>query len=183
VKRPVSLVLVIPLLVLALSASGCKSTSTATPAATPSASVTASASTSACPTSNTTAFAKSKFVLHVGLAAGTFHRYIYAPYQAKAFSKGTSGRLKASLKGGATALFDVHEINKAIVDVKASPVLCKALVALLTRVAAAFQALKSKLTGGDTSGVPALQTALSSVSSTSAQDGAAITESTDESQG
>jgi len=35
-----------------------------------------------CPTSNTKSFAKSKFVLHVGLAAGTFHRYLYKPFKA-----------------------------------------------------------------------------------------------------
>jgi hypothetical protein len=41
-----------------------------------------------CPTSNTKSFAKTKFVLHAGLAFGAFHRYLYKPYQAGTFNKG-----------------------------------------------------------------------------------------------
>ena len=41
-----------------------------------------------CPTSNTKSFAKTKFVLHAGLAFGAFHRYLYKPYKNHAFSKG-----------------------------------------------------------------------------------------------
>ena len=136
-----------------------------------------------CPTSNTTNFAKSKFVLHVGLAAGTFHRYLYKPFKSGTFSKGASGRISSMVKGGATALFDEHEIRLAIADVKASPALCKVLIAPLSAVADKFGTLKSKVTGGDTSQLNTINSDLTSISSTSAKDGAPITESTDESAG
>ncbi len=145
----------------------------------------AAATTSAggCPTSNTKSFAKSKFVLHVGLAAGTFHRYLYKPFKAGTFHKGASGRISGLVKGGATALFDEHEIRQAITDVKASPALCKVLIAPLSEVADKFTAMKSKLTSGDTTSLDTVNSSLSSISSTSAKDGAPITERTDQSAG
>jgi len=136
-----------------------------------------------CPASNTTNFAKSKFVLHVGLAAGTFHRYLYKPFKAGTFHKGASGRVSGLIKGGVTALFDEHEIRLAIADVKASPALCKVLIAPLSAAADKFGAMKSKLTGGDTSSLDNANSSLSSISSTSAKDGAPITERTDQSAG
>jgi hypothetical protein len=145
----------------------------------------AAATTSAggCPTSNTKSFAKSKFVLHVGLAAGTFHRYLYKPFKAGTFHKGASGRISGLVKGGATALFDEHEIRQAITDVKANPTLCKVLIAPLSEVADKFTAMKSKLTSGDTTSLDTVNSSLSSISSTSAKDGAPITERTDQSAG
>ncbi len=136
-----------------------------------------------CPTSNTKSFAKSKFVLHVGLAAGTFHRYLYKPFKAGTFHKGASGRISGLVKGGATALFDEHEIRQAITDVKANPTLCKVLIAPLSEVADKFTAMKSKLTSGDTTSLDTVNSSLSSISSTSAKDGAPITERTDQSAG
>ena len=136
-----------------------------------------------CPASNTTNFAKSKFVLHVGLAAGTFHRYLYKPFKAGTFHKGASGRVSGLIKGGVTALFDEHEIRLAIGDVKASPALCKVLIAPLSAAADKFGAMKSKLTGGDTSSLDTVNSSLASISSTSAKDGAPITERTDQSAG
>jgi hypothetical protein len=58
-------------------------------------------------------FAKTKFVLHAGLAFGAFHRYIYKPYRAHAFRTGAPGRTKAMVKAGAAALFAVHELKQA----------------------------------------------------------------------
>ncbi len=150
----------------------------ASPAATPS-----TAGTATCPTSNTTNFAKTKFVAHVGAAAGTFHRYLYKPFKAGTFHKGASGRVAAIVKGGATALFDEHELRLAIGDVKASPALCKVLIAPLSAAADKFGAMKSKLTGGDTSSLDSANSDLASISSTSAKDGDPITESTNENTG
>jgi hypothetical protein len=61
-------------------------------------------------------FAKTKFVLHVGLAFGAFHRYIYKPLKAGAFKSGAPGRVKALLKAGVAALFAVHELKVAHED-------------------------------------------------------------------
>jgi len=61
-------------------------------------------------------FAKTKFVLHLGLAFGAFHRYIYKPYRAGAFKSGAPGRAKAIVKAGAAAVFMVHELRTARED-------------------------------------------------------------------
>lgn len=58
-------------------------------------------------------FAKTKFVLHAGLAFGAFHRYIYKPYRAHKFSSGAPGRTTALAKAGAAGLFAVHELRQA----------------------------------------------------------------------
>lgn len=58
-------------------------------------------------------FAKTKFLLHSGLAFGAFHRYILKPYRAGAFRKNAPGRTKALAKGGVAAVFAVHELKQA----------------------------------------------------------------------
>jgi hypothetical protein len=52
-------------------------------------------------------FAKTKFVLHAGLAFGAIHRYIYKPLRAGALHNGAPGRVKVLLKGAAAAIFAV----------------------------------------------------------------------------
>jgi len=61
-------------------------------------------------------FAKTKFVIHVGLAFGAFHRYIYKPLKAGAFKSGAPGRVKALVKAAAAAIFAVHELKVAHED-------------------------------------------------------------------
>jgi len=61
-------------------------------------------------------FAKTKFVLHMGLAFGAFHRYIYKPLKTGAFKSGSPGRVKALIKAAAAALFAVHELKVAHED-------------------------------------------------------------------
>jgi hypothetical protein len=61
-------------------------------------------------------FAKTKFLVHMGLAFGAFHRYIYKPYKAGAFSSGAAGRIKALAKAGAAGLFASHELKVANED-------------------------------------------------------------------
>ena len=46
-------------------------------------------------------FAKTKFVLHTGLAIGAFRRWIYKPWKAGTFKKGADGRTKALVKAAA----------------------------------------------------------------------------------
>lgn len=138
-----------------------------------------SAAAGDCPTSNTVSFAKTKFVAHLGLAAGTFHRYIYKPYKAGSFASGTSGRTLSLVKAGASALFAEHEARLAIEDVKASPALCNALVAPLSDLADKLHGLKTQLTGGNLSALEGANTALAGITSTSSAHGAPITETTD----
>lgn len=129
-----------------------------------------------CPTSNTTAFAKTKFVLHSGLAFGAFHRYLYKPYQAGTFKKGASGRIAAFIKGGLAALFVKREIRLASEDVKANPTLCKAIAAPLAKIGDSVQSALDKLKGGDASGITDTNSLISNVEGTSSKDGAPITE-------
>ncbi|HTS73873.1 MAG TPA: hypothetical protein VMG74_09185, partial [Gaiellaceae bacterium] len=69
-RYPVSLVAAMCVLALAITACG-SSKSTATSSA--------AAGTATTATTSTTHLAKTKFVLHAGLAFGAFHRWIYKP--------------------------------------------------------------------------------------------------------
>jgi len=103
-----------------------------------------------CPSSNAKNFAKTRFVLHTGEAFGAFHRYLYKPYQAGSFRKGSPGRIKAFVKAAAAALFIKRQVRLATEDVKANPTLCKAVAAPLAKVGA------ESVKPGETRGVYAL---------------------------
>jgi len=142
-----------------------------------------SADANGCPTSNTTPFAKTKFVLHTGLAFGTFHRYIYKPYTNHQFSSGAHGRVLALVKAGATALFDKREIRLAVQDVKANPTLCRVLAAPLGQLSDSLTGLENKVKSGDLSAVSAVESQIAGIGSASAKNGTSITESTNQSAG
>ena len=175
------------LLLVAFVATGCKSKTTSSSTSSPSSGQTISASVasggsgsvepaSTCPTSNTTSFAKTKFVLHTGLAFGAFHRYLYKPYQAGTFKSGAHGRISAFIKAGLAALYIKREVRLASADVAANPLLCKAIAAPLRTVGTDIHAAVSKLKGGDASALTAIQTTIGSVEGKSAQNGATVTE-------
>jgi hypothetical protein len=84
-------------------------------------------------------FAKTKFVLHTGLAFGAIHRYIYKPLRAGALRSGAPGRVKVILKGAAAAVFAVHELRLAHDDALSSD--------LLRPLANKVDGLSGKLTG------------------------------------
>lgn len=88
-----------------------------------------------------------KFVLHAGLAAGAFHRYIYKPFRAGTFNKGAKGRRLALFKAGLAGLFSFHELRLAIRDAQASKTLAR-LVAPLNGLAARMQGLGTALRHG-----------------------------------
>lgn len=132
-----------------------------------------------CPTSNTVAFAKTKFVAHAGLAFGAFHRYLWKPLQAGTFRKGASGRFAAFVKGGLAALFVKREVRLAAEDAKANPTLCRAIAAPLAAVGDTVQAAFDKAKSGDTSGLTSVNSAIGSVEDSSSRSGDAITENDD----
>ncbi len=84
-------------------------------------------------------FAKTKFLLHMGLAFGAIHRYIYKPLRNGALRRGAPGRIKVLLKGAAAALFAVHELRVAHDDALSS--------SLLRPLANKIDGLGSKLAG------------------------------------
>ncbi len=92
-------------------------------------------------------FAKTKFLLHSGLAFGSFHRYILKPYRAGKFQKGTPGRTKALVKAGAAALFAYHELKVARTDAVCDGPRLRRLAESLTSAIDALQSLRALKTG------------------------------------
>lgn len=68
-------------------------------------------------------FAKTKFLVHAGLALGAIHRYIYKPLRDGALRAGAPGRVAVLLKGAAAAIFAVHELKLAHDDALSSDLL------------------------------------------------------------
>src|SRR5581483_11234934 len=68
--------------------------------------------------SQTTHFAKTKFVLHAGLAFGAIHRYIYKPYKQGKFAGGLFHHKLATIKAALAAGFAYHEIRLALNDAR-----------------------------------------------------------------
>lgn len=94
---------------------------------------------------STTHLAKTKFVLHAGLAFGAFHRYIYKPYKEGKFSGGLLHHKLTTLKAALAAAFAYHEVKLALQDARASKLLSRALgplLALQTKLAALATGLK-----------------------------------------
>ncbi|RMI42011.1 hypothetical protein EBO15_21300 [Actinomadura harenae] len=110
---------------------------------------TGTASPAACPTSSTKKFAKTRFVGDAGLAFGSFHRYIYKPWQAGSFKSGAQGRGKAIAKAAAAGAFTVNRLNAARKLVNADPTLCKALKQPLDNLWASVSGLTGKLKSGN----------------------------------
>jgi hypothetical protein len=119
-------------------------------------------------------FAKTKFLLHAGLAFGAFHRYIYKPFKSGGFTPVTSHKL-AIVKAGAAGLFAYHEIKIALVDAQSSSTLSK-LVSPLTALQSKMSSLGSGLKSGklDGSAISDANSSVSSIGSRSASSGASI---------
>jgi hypothetical protein len=101
-------------------------------------------------------FAKTKFVLHAGIAAGAFYRYIYNPYRAGTFKKNAPGRKKALVKAAATSLVVVHELKVASRDAQCDGPALKKLASPIRALIDAVTSLKAIETGG---GLGAIATA------------------------
>jgi hypothetical protein len=150
------------LLVATLALAGCGSSSSSSAAGSGSA-----GSTSSTPHIT---FAKTKFLIHAGLAFGAFHRYIYKPFRSGGFTPVL--RHKAAIvKAGLAALFAYHEVKLALTDAQASPVLRK-LVSPLTALQAKLSSLGGKLKQGqlDGSGINSANSTVNSVGSQSASN-------------
>ena len=119
-------------------------------------------------------FAKTKFLLHAGLAAGSFHRYIYKPYRAGAFKQGAPGRKKALVKAGASALFAYHELKVAAEDARCDGAVLKKLGSPLSGALQAISALKGVLGAGNLAGIGGAAAALDGLVSKAGQSGVQI---------
>ncbi len=68
-------------------------------------------------------FAKTKFVLHMGLAYGAFSRYIKNPYQRGAFKSGAPKRKRAIVKAALAGAFSYRELKLARRSAESSEIL------------------------------------------------------------
>ena len=166
-RYPVSLIAVLILLSLAIVGCGSSSTSSAGQAAAGSGGAT-----------STTKFAKTKFVLHAGLAFGAFHRWIYKPAKAGTLTHPLQHPLTAA-KAALAAAFVYHEVKLALADAQADPTLSK-LVAPVTALQDKFHALAGSVKSGGVSSadVSGLASTISSIKDQAASAGQSITEQT-----
>jgi hypothetical protein len=116
-------------------------------------------------------FAKTKFVLHAGLAYYAFHHYIYDPFKAGTFT-GPS-KVSAIVKAAAAALVVYHEMNEALGDAKCSGAL-STLVSPITAVLGLIQSAATSLKGGSLPDIGSLGTALDSIGSSASGLGVPI---------
>jgi hypothetical protein len=163
---PVALALATTL-TLALATSGCGSKTVATTSA-------GQATTRTVPNIH---FAKTKFVLHMGLAFGAFHRYISKPLAAGAFGPGAPHRVRSIVKAGTAALFAVHELRMAREDALADDRL-RPLTERVERLLGRLVHLGSALKRGtlEPSAILGSAGAVSALSTASGALGAAIEE-------
>ncbi len=162
------------LIMLALTlATGCGSKSSTTGSA--------ASSSSGAPAQTTTPaktvhFAKTKFLIHAGLAFGAFHRYLYKPFKAGAFNHPLQHKL-ALVKATAAALFVVHEVKQAGEAAQGSAVLRK-LFSPLTALAGTVIGLAKGLTSGhvDASSLGSANGTIDSIKSGASSAGASIAE-------
>jgi len=119
-------------------------------------------------------FAKTKFLLHAGLAAGAFHRYIYKPYRAGAFKQGAPGRKKALIKAGTSALLAYHELKVAAEDARCDGAVLKKLGTPLADVLQAISSVKGALGTGNLAGIAGASAALDRLVAKAGQNGVQI---------
>jgi hypothetical protein len=97
--------------------------------------------------------ARTKFVLHAGIAVGAFHRYVIKPYRAGAFKQGAPDRRKALLKAGASALLAYHELKVAAHDANCDGPALKKLAHPLSEALTALSSLRSAIGTGNLAGI------------------------------
>lgn len=121
----------------------------------------------------TITLAKTKFLLHTGLAAGAFYRYIYDPWRAGAFKKWAPGRTKALAKAAASGVVVAHELRIAARDAQCDGPALKALARPMTVAVATSGALAS-LTGGGLQSIGTAAAAFDRLKAAAAAAGAPI---------
>jgi hypothetical protein len=167
-RRPAALTAAV-LATLVLALAGCGSSSSGSN----------SGSGSAAPSSQSTttggvSFAKTKFVLHAGLAFGAFHHWIWKPFRAGDFQHPFSHKLTL-IKAGLAAAFTYHELKLALHDAQADPTLSK-LVAPITALENRLHGVPAALKSGSTASLGQDNGAIAAFKSQSASAGQRIQE-------
>ena len=161
-RRPLALFLIV---FVALVGAGCGSKSSTT------------SSAPAAQTTPTTHLAKTKFVLHAGLAFGAFHRYIYKPFKAGKFRGGLLHHKLATAKAALAAAFAYHEVKLALSDARSSKLLSTLLAPLLA-LQDRLNALTGRLRHGnaDAATIDSAQGAASTIAAGSASAGQPVSD-------
>jgi hypothetical protein len=136
------------------------------------------ATTFTCPTKQTKKAAKTLFIADAGLAAGAFKRWIYNPFKAGSFKKGTKGRIKSMIKAGVAGVFVINRLKAAKVNAESDPLLCKLTIGPITKLTSSLQGLVSKAKTGrlNASEVEGSSAALDQFKSASSGAGAPVKE-------
>jgi hypothetical protein len=176
-KCAIALSIVLLVFTTACSTESSSATSAATSAGAVGVPASASAGT-ACPTHNTRSFAKTRFVLDAGLAAGAFKKWIYTPYEHGAFKKGANGRVKAIAKAAVAGTFVVNRLLAAKKNAMANPTLCKVAVVPMQKLTNSVKGLVAKSKSGNLNGsdVSASDATFDQFRSVAANAGAAVKE-------
>jgi hypothetical protein len=122
-------------------------------------------------------FAKTKFALHLGIAAGGFYRYIYQPYRAGKFKQGADGRRVALAKAAAAAAVALHELNAAAKAARCDGKALQQLAGPIDKLRAALKSLGGLQTAGGIGAIAAAQAAMTKLTKASAAAGTPIRES------
>ena len=122
----------------------------------------------------TIAFAKTKFALHAGVAAGAFYRYIYNPWRAGKFKQDAPGRKRALAKAAASGLVVVHELRVAARDARCDGPALKKLASPISSLLDAVTSLQGLATGGGLGSIGAAATAFDELKTAAAAAGATV---------
>ena len=135
------------------------------------------ASTPATQTAPATHLAKTKFVLHAGLAFGAFHRYIYKPFKAGKFSGGLLHHKLATVKAALAGAFAYREVKLALTDARSSRLLSTLLAPLLA-LQTKLSSLTARLKHGsaDPAAIQSAQSATDMIAAGSARAGQPVSD-------
>ena len=164
-------------LTLLAALAGCGGGQAAQSSASSASSARASTVVAACSQVGTKHLAKTRFLLHAGLAIGAFRHFVYLPFKAGKFKSGAPGRIKSMAVAGAAALFAYHELKVAKGFAEADKTLCK-LVAPIDALTAKLSALGGGLKSGklDEAGINGAASNVASFNGSATKLGAPITE-------
>jgi hypothetical protein len=167
----------IGIIVLLVALAGCGGGQTAQSSASSASSARASTVIAACSQVGTKHIAKTRFLLHAGLAIGAFRHFVYVPFKAGKFKSGAPGRIKSMAVAGVAALFAYHELKVAKGFAETDKTLCK-LVAPIDELTAKLSSLGSGLKSGklDEAGINSAAQNVASVKGSATKLGTPITE-------
>ncbi|MEU2714822.1 hypothetical protein [Streptomyces sp. NPDC007205] len=118
-------------------------------------------------------FAKTRFVIDAGLAAGATYQWIVKPWKAGTFKKGAKGRRTALVKAGLAGAFAYNRLKAARKNAQGDPALAKALAPLGAGIDA-LKNLPSKLRKGDTDAASSFNDVIGNVKHAGASAGAPV---------